>query len=81
MIEGKVVVLVKKTDENKKHKLQERFYSRGGNPEVVGVVTYQLGSRKTKITPSYKLLFPDGTIDYISLQNFDKFYDFEALRY
>ncbi|GAV11474.1 hypothetical protein [Paenibacillus sp. NAIST15-1] len=45
----------------------------GGSPVITGVVTLDATIR-SRTVPRYKLLFPDGFIDYAKVDNFDTFY-------
>lgn len=56
--------------------LQDLHLEHGGSPEIVGVVTID-ATQVARQFPRYKLLFPDGFVDYARLDNFDKWYDFE----
>ncbi|PYE51485.1 hypothetical protein HUB98_05680 [Paenibacillus barcinonensis] len=53
--------------------LKESHHTHGGSPVIVGVVTVN-GSMKSRSIPRYKLMFPDGFIDYARIDNFDTFY-------
>lgn len=46
----------------------------GGSPVIVGVVTIDM-TQSSRQFPRYKLLFPDGFVDYARLDNFDQWYD------
>jgi|GEM_PF-4331192 len=50
------------------------FHSKhGGSPLISGVVTIDTSTRSQTV-PRYKLLFPDGFVDYAKIDNFDTFY-------
>ncbi|GAA4879064.1 hypothetical protein GCM10023310_68980 [Paenibacillus vulneris] len=48
--------------------IRSNFKSNGGLPEVVGLIAIKNDIR-------YKVLFPNSTIDYFRLDNFEKFYE------
>ncbi|WP_145413444.1 hypothetical protein [Paenibacillus xylanexedens] len=51
------------------------FHSKHGrSPIISGVVTIDISTRSQTI-PRYKLLFPDGFVDYAKIDNFDTFYN------
>ncbi|WP_124115335.1 hypothetical protein [Paenibacillus xylanexedens] len=53
--------------------LKELHSKHGGSPVITGVVTIDVSTR-SKTVPRYKLLFPDGFVDYAKIDNFDTFY-------
>lgn len=61
------------SDEIHLHELIKLHEKHGGNPEIDGVVSVDVTDNSGKY-PRYKLLFPDGFIDYVRIDHFDKYY-------
>ncbi|WP_211747929.1 hypothetical protein [Paenibacillus sp. Marseille-Q4541] len=55
--------------------LIDRHAQWGGYPTIVGVVSID-ATKNTINIPHYKLLFPNGNVDYARVDNFNRFYDF-----
>ena len=54
-------------------RLKQLHQEHGGSPVISGVVTID-ATIKSNTIPRYKLLFPDGFVDYAKIDNFHTFY-------
>ncbi|OZB98139.1 hypothetical protein [Paenibacillus sp. XY044] len=87
MTEGKVLAVAKKPLLSRKvahendyetavsqWELQDLFLLHGGSPTIDGVVTIDT-TQVARQFPRYKLLYPDGFVDYARIDSFSKWYD------
>ena len=56
-------------------RLVDHHADQGGSPEIVGVVSIN-ATKNTINIPHYRLRFPNGTIDYARVDNFNVYYEF-----